>query len=117
MLGRAPNANERRHADTLIPASGLDLDWLVIQIRITMKSTTVRELRNNFSQIAKWLRDGEQVVITMRKKVVGRIIPEPLADRPLKMPDFAARIAHEYPHPQISERESADLRRELRGER
>jgi antitoxin (DNA-binding transcriptional repressor) of toxin-antitoxin stability system len=82
-----------------------------------MKSATVRELRNNFSQIAKWLRDGEQVVITMRKKVVGRIIPEPSTNRTPKMPDFAARIAQEYPHPQISEKESAALRRTLRGER
>jgi antitoxin (DNA-binding transcriptional repressor) of toxin-antitoxin stability system len=82
-----------------------------------MKTATVRELRNNFSQIAKWLRDGEQVVITMRKKVVGRIVPEPPANRTLKMPNFAIRITQEYPHPQISVKESAALRRDLRGER
>jgi len=44
-------------------------------------------LRNNFSQIARWLKDGEQVVITMRKKVIARIIPEQSADRTLRMPD------------------------------
>ena len=82
-----------------------------------MKTATVRNLRNNFSQIAKWLRDGEQVIITMRKKVIGRIIPEPSEKRTLRMPDFAARIREEYPHPRISEKESAALRRELRGER
>jgi antitoxin (DNA-binding transcriptional repressor) of toxin-antitoxin stability system len=82
-----------------------------------MKSATVRDLRNNFSQVAKWLKDGEQVVITMRKKVIGRIIPESPGNPSLKMPDFAARIAKEYPHPQISAKESAALRRELRGER
>jgi antitoxin (DNA-binding transcriptional repressor) of toxin-antitoxin stability system len=82
-----------------------------------MKSATAREVRNNFAQIAKWLKDGEQVVVTIRKKVVGRIIPEPSTNRRLKMPDFAARIAQEYPHPQISEGESIALRRELRSER
>jgi antitoxin (DNA-binding transcriptional repressor) of toxin-antitoxin stability system len=82
-----------------------------------MKTATVRHLRNNFSQIAKWLKDGEQVVITMRNKVIARIIPEPSGDRTLKMPDFAARIREEYPHRRISEKESAALRREFRGDR
>jgi len=81
-----------------------------------MKTASVRQLRNNFSQIARWLKDGEQVVITMRKKVIARIIPESSGDRTLRMPDFAARIQKEYPHSQISEEESATLRRELRGE-
>jgi hypothetical protein len=52
----------------------------------------------------------------MRNKVIARIIPESSGDRTLRMPDFAARIREEYPHPQISEEESAALRRELRGE-
>jgi antitoxin (DNA-binding transcriptional repressor) of toxin-antitoxin stability system len=82
-----------------------------------MKSATVRDLRNNFSKIAKWLKDGEQVVITMRKKVIGRIIPESASHRASKMPDFAARIRSEYPHPQIPKEESAAIRAELRGER
>jgi antitoxin (DNA-binding transcriptional repressor) of toxin-antitoxin stability system len=82
-----------------------------------MKTASVRDLRNNFSQIAKWLKDGEQVVITMRKKVIGRIVPETSGDRTLKMPDFATRIREEYPHQQIPEKESVELRRELRGDR
>jgi antitoxin (DNA-binding transcriptional repressor) of toxin-antitoxin stability system len=82
-----------------------------------MKTATVRHLRNNFSQIAKWLREGEQVVITMRNKVIGRIVPEASGARTLRMPDFAARIREEYPHSQIPEKESAKLREELRGDR
>lgn len=82
-----------------------------------MKTATVRQLRNNFAEIAKWLRDGEEVVVTSRKKVIGRIIPEPSEERTLRMPDFAARIRDQYPHPQISEEESTALRQELRGER
>ena len=81
-----------------------------------MKTATVRHLRNNFSEIARWLKDGEQVLITMRKKVIARLTPESSGDRTIKMPYFAARIQEEYPHPQISEEESAALRRELRGE-
>jgi antitoxin (DNA-binding transcriptional repressor) of toxin-antitoxin stability system len=82
-----------------------------------MKTATVRHLRNNFSEIAKWLRDGEQVVITMRNKVIGRIVPEATGPQTLKMPDFAARIREEYPHSQIPAKASAELRRELRGDR
>ena len=89
----------------------------MIHLCLTMKTATVRELRNNFSRIAEWLRDGEQVVITMRKKVIGRIVPEPIANRTLRMPDFAARIAKEYPHKRISVKESRALREDLRGDR
>jgi hypothetical protein len=48
----------------------------------------------------------------MRKKVIAGIILEPSEDRTLRMPDSAARIQEQYPHPQFSEEESAALRRE-----
>jgi len=82
-----------------------------------MRSATVRDLRNHFSRIAKWLKSGEEVVITMRGRAIGRIVPEPLPQSKVRMPDFAARIAQEYPHRQISPAESAALRDALRGDR
>lgn len=42
-----------------------------------MKTATVRELRNQFADIAAWLEAGEDVLLTRKGKTVGRIIPEP----------------------------------------
>jgi antitoxin (DNA-binding transcriptional repressor) of toxin-antitoxin stability system len=56
-----------------------------------MKTATVRDLRYNFPQVESWLSVGEEVELTKRGRVVGRIVPEPKKTGKLKMPDFAAR--------------------------
>jgi prevent-host-death family protein len=40
-----------------------------------MKSTTVRELRNNYSRVLKWVENGEEVEVTRRGKVVAKVVP------------------------------------------
>lgn len=40
-----------------------------------MKSTTVRELRNNYSKVLKWISKGEEVEVTRRGKVVAKVVP------------------------------------------
>ena len=56
-----------------------------------MKTASVRDIRQNFPRVMAWIADGEQVAITMRRKVVARLIPEKPADRrSVKSPDFAA---------------------------
>jgi antitoxin (DNA-binding transcriptional repressor) of toxin-antitoxin stability system len=55
-----------------------------------MHTVTVRELRNNFAQIAAWLEAGETLTLTRRGKVLGRIEPE-LTKQEVEWPDFAAR--------------------------
>ena len=40
-----------------------------------MKSTTVRELRNNYSKVLRWVARGEEVEVTRRGKVVAKVIP------------------------------------------
>jgi len=40
-----------------------------------MKTTTVRELRNNYSQVLKWVSAGQEVAVTRRGKVVARVVP------------------------------------------
>ncbi len=42
-----------------------------------MKTATVRELRNGFSQVSGWLETGETVQILKRGKPFARVIPEP----------------------------------------
>ena len=40
-----------------------------------MRSTTVRELRNNYSKVLKWVSKGEEVEVTRRGKVVAKVVP------------------------------------------
>lgn len=40
-----------------------------------MKTTTVRELRNHYSRVLKWVSLGEEVEVTRRGKVVARVVP------------------------------------------
>lgn len=40
-----------------------------------MKTTTVRELRNNYAKVLKWVSKGEEVEITRRGKAVAKVVP------------------------------------------
>jgi len=40
-----------------------------------MKTTTVRELRNNYAKVLKWVSKGEEVEVTRRGKAVAKVIP------------------------------------------
>lgn len=42
-----------------------------------MKTATVRELRNEFGRVSKWLEKGETVQIVKRGKPFARVVPEP----------------------------------------
>ena len=42
-----------------------------------MKTATVRDLRNEFNRIPKWLEAGEVVQVLKRGKPFARVIPEP----------------------------------------
>jgi antitoxin (DNA-binding transcriptional repressor) of toxin-antitoxin stability system len=41
-----------------------------------MKTATIRELRNDFSRISKWLAKGETVEIIKRGKPVADLVPK-----------------------------------------
>jgi prevent-host-death family protein len=40
-----------------------------------MNTATVRDLRNRYSDILKWIGSGEEVLITRRGSVVARLVP------------------------------------------
>ena len=42
-----------------------------------MKTATVRELRNHYTGLLKWIEAGEEVRITRRGKAIARLVPEP----------------------------------------
>ena len=41
-----------------------------------MKTATVRELRNNFARLSKWLERGETIEIVKRGKPVADLVPK-----------------------------------------
>lgn len=57
----------------------------------TMRTASVRDIRQNFPRVMAWVADGEQVAVTMRRKVVARLVPERAeSGRKASAPDFAA---------------------------
>jgi prevent-host-death family protein len=41
-----------------------------------MKTATVRDLRNRYTSVLRWVSAGEDVLITQRGRVIARLIPE-----------------------------------------
>lgn len=60
-----------------------------------MTKATVRDLRYRFSKVEDLLKDGEEVQITKRGKLIALL--RPLKKRPsFKRPDFLARLRNIY---------------------
>ncbi len=60
-----------------------------------MKTTTVRELRNNYAQVMKWVGKGEEVEVTRRGKVVAKVVPAVAAK--VTAVDWTLSAAHNRP--------------------
>ncbi|MBA2432669.1 MAG: prevent-host-death protein [Chthoniobacterales bacterium] len=60
-----------------------------------MKTATVRDLRNNFATVSKWLEWGEQVAITRNGQPFATLSPA-VKEKPKKV-DWAARFAKRKP--------------------
>jgi antitoxin (DNA-binding transcriptional repressor) of toxin-antitoxin stability system len=56
-----------------------------------MKTVTVRDLRYHFSEIEARLREGEEIVIRKRKRVIAKLVPLAPTPESSDYPDFAAR--------------------------
>lgn len=64
-----------------------------------MKTATIRDLRNSFPRVARWIEEGECVEITRSGKPFARLAPVPPAnDSKASMPDFLARLREQFPH-------------------
>ena len=62
-------------------------------ICLTMKTATIRDLRNRFPRVAAWIEEGEAVEITRHGKVFARLSPAAPEKLPrFKMPDIMARL-------------------------
>jgi len=60
-----------------------------------MKIATVRDLRNHFADVAKWIESGEQVAITRNGAAFATLAPARPAKR-VKV-DWASRFAKRKP--------------------
>lgn len=53
----------------------------------------MRDLRHHFASLLTWIKEGQEIKITMRRRVVARLVPERAKKKAaLKMPDFARRL-------------------------
>jgi antitoxin (DNA-binding transcriptional repressor) of toxin-antitoxin stability system len=83
-----------------------------------MKTATVRELRNQFALVSRWIEEGEEVKITKRGRVFARIIPEPPASLgSRKVPDFARRVRRIFGKTRLTPQQSRELREYWKGDR
>lgn len=63
-----------------------------------MAKASIRDLRYKFSKVEELLRQGEEIEITRRKRVIARLVPE--RDKiPTQLPDFLARLKKLYGNP------------------
>jgi antitoxin (DNA-binding transcriptional repressor) of toxin-antitoxin stability system len=60
-----------------------------------MKKATVRDLRYRFREVENLLREGEEIQITKRRRVIAKLMPCPPAPPP-RRPDFLGRLQTVY---------------------
>lgn len=60
-----------------------------------MKTASVRDLRYRFSEVEDLLREGQEIQITKRRRVIAKLVPEPAVKTGAR-PDFAARLRKIY---------------------
>ncbi len=56
-----------------------------------MTKASIRDLRYGFKKIERLLRQGEEIQITNRRRVIARLIPE-RAETHAELPDFLKRL-------------------------
>lgn len=79
-----------------------------------MKTTTVRDLRNNYSKVLQWVAKGEEVEVTRRGKVVAKVIPPAAAKTKVDWEQSAALNRPAWPNP-LTTKESAAILADSQG--
>ncbi len=60
-----------------------------------MTQASIRDLRYKFRKVEDLLKQGEEIEITKRKRVIARLIPA-RRERRIRIPDFEARLKKIY---------------------
>ena len=85
---------------------------------ITMRTATVRDLRNHFPRVAAWIAEGEQVEITRSGKPFAHLVPaKAQKKRKLVKPDIMARLKETWGDRVFSAKEVAEMREAELGDR
>jgi antitoxin (DNA-binding transcriptional repressor) of toxin-antitoxin stability system len=75
------------------------MTWLLVQFcdagMYHMRKASVRDLRYAFKKIERLLRQGEEIQITKRRRVIARLVPESTASAG-EVPDFLGRLRTIY---------------------
>lgn len=69
-----------------------------------MKTASIRDLRNQFPVVARWIEEGESVEITRGGKPFARLAP--ITDTPVRevvIPDFLSRMRQDFPDEKVSD--------------
>jgi len=62
-----------------------------------MRTATVRDLRNSFARISRWLEAGESVAVTKRGRLFAHILPAaPAKGKRGPKPDILARLRADF---------------------
>ncbi|HEV8074003.1 MAG TPA: type II toxin-antitoxin system prevent-host-death family antitoxin, partial [Opitutaceae bacterium] len=89
--------------------------FIVLHDCSTMKTTTIRDLRNHYSQVLRWVSAGEEVQITKRGKIVAKVVPpQPVSPRKLDWKESAAFKRADWSH-KLSAAESAAVLADSQG--
>jgi prevent-host-death family protein len=81
-----------------------------------MKHATVRDLRNRYTSLLRWIRAGEEIVITRRGQPVARLVPEPaIAAAEVDWTESPAVSRDRSREPLLTAEQSADLLQEAGG--
>ena len=68
-----------------------------------MKTASVRDLRNSFPNVARWIEEGESVEITRSGKIFAILAPvNPEPPSGTVMPDFLGRLRDLFPAEKIT---------------
>jgi antitoxin (DNA-binding transcriptional repressor) of toxin-antitoxin stability system len=60
-----------------------------------MRRATVRDLRYHFREVESLLREGEEIQMTKRRRMIAKLIPTKPTD-PSRAPDFLACLKEMY---------------------
>jgi len=106
------NSREKaRNSASLARKVGIDTLPLVRHTGLTMKTASVRDLRNRFPRVAAWVAEGERVEITRAGKVVAFLVPPATANPPkLVKPDIMAQLKKTWGDRVFSAEEVAGMR-------
>jgi antitoxin (DNA-binding transcriptional repressor) of toxin-antitoxin stability system len=63
----------------------------------TMPTTTVRDLRNHFARVSRWIENGENVMVTRGGKPFATLTPVGEGSLDRKWPDLSERLRRNFP--------------------